>query len=54
MKISFTTDELNHTFWHERAVKESLLIQTNEKDKDRDFENDILLQTKRCHGPEVY
>lgn len=54
MKISFTIDELNQDFWHERAVKEARLIQTNPKDKDRDFENDILLQTKRGHAPEVY
>jgi len=54
MKISFTIDELDQVFWHERAVKEALKIQTNPKDKDRDFENDILLQTKRGHAPEVY
>lgn len=54
MKVSFTLDQLNYEFWHTRAVYEALQIQSNAKDKDRDFENDILLQTKRGHAAEVY
>ena len=51
MKVSFTVDQLNYEFWHTRAVYEALQIQSNAKDKDRDFENDILMDTWTLNAP---